>query len=62
MVTFTSTARYFTAAVEGGHIGPWYTSQAKAQAAVDALNLAWQGQRTFTVESFEAETFTAHQA
>ncbi len=62
MITFSSVTRYFAAQVEGVTLGPWYVDEAKANAAVDALNREWQGARTFRVHSWEQDSFTAHQA
>jgi len=62
MKTFTTATRYFAAQVEGVTLGSWYVDEAKAQAKVDSLNREWNGERTFTLHSWVADTFTAHQA
>lgn len=62
MKTFTSTTRYFAAASNDITLGKWFVDESKAQAHVDALNREWNGARTFTLKSWEQETFTAHQA
>ena len=62
MITFSSVTRYFAAASNDITLGSWYVDEAKAQAAVDSLNHEWNGARTFTLKTWEQDTFTAHQA
>ena len=62
MKTFTTATRYFAAQSNGVTLGSWYVDEAKAQASVDSLNREWNGERTFTLHSWIADTFTAHQA
>ena len=62
MKTFSSVTRYFAAASNGITTGSWYVDEAKAQAAVDALNHSWNGTRIFTLKTWEQDTFTAHEA
>ena len=39
-----------------------YKTREAAETAADYLNKEWKGQRTFGVKSWEAETFTSHEA
>ena len=62
MIAFTSATRYFAAASNDITLGKWFVDESKAQAHVDALNREWNGARTFTLKTWVADTFTAHQA
>ena len=62
MKTASTNTRFFAAQIDGVTLGSWYVDQAKAQAKVDAMNREWNGERTFTLHSWIADTFTAHEA
>jgi len=62
MITFTTQSTYHSVTSNGICIGMVYKTREAAQAAADRLNKEWKGQRIFGVKSWEAETFTAHEA
>jgi hypothetical protein len=61
MITFTSLSTFHSVTSNGVTLGKLYVTRQAAEAAAASLNKEWNGERTFGVKSWEAETFTAHE-